>query len=335
MRRIRTFAEAGPRLVLLAVLALLAAAASLLVGPGLSWAEVWNPAPDSLAALILWELRVPRALTALLVGAALAGSGAVVQGMLRNPLAGPEVLGISAGAGAGALILLTVSGWPWGASGLTLGALAGAGLTALVILRLATVERRTSLTGVLLAGMALSSLLAGLTTLLLTLHRETQVGRYLFWLVGSLENRRWEQVGLLLPFTAAALVLMLILAGRLNVLALGETTARTLGLRVQPLKVLLLAAVVLATGSAVAVSGAIGFLGLLIPHMVRLLWGQDARWFVPLSALAGAGFLVAADTAVRLVFSPFEVPVGIFTALLGAPFFLVLLVRQQRREGGQ
>lgn len=335
MRRIRTFAEALPRLVLLAGLALLAAGVSLLVGPGLSWAEVWSPTPGSTAALILWELRLPRAVTGLLVGAGLAGSGAVIQGMLRNPLAGPEVLGISAGAGAGALILLTLSGWPWGASGLTLGALAGAGLTALVILKLATVERRTSLTGVLLAGMALSSLLAGITTLLLTLHRETQVGRYLFWLVGSLENRRWDQVALLLPSTVAALVLMVTFAGRLNVLALGESTARTLGLRVQPLKVLLLGAVVLATGSAVAVSGAIGFLGLLVPHMVRLVWGQDARWFVPLSALAGAGFLVLADALVRLVFSPFEVPVGIFTALLGAPFFLVLLIRQQRREGGR
>lgn len=333
MRRIRTFAEAAPRLLFLAALALVAALGSLLVGPGLSWAEVWNPSPGSTSALILWELRLPRAVTGLLVGAALGGAGAVVQGMLRNPLAGPEVLGISAGAGAGALLLLTVSGWPWGASGLTFGALAGAGLTAVVILRLATVERRTSLTGVLLAGMALSSLLAGITTLLLTLHRETQVGRYLFWLVGSLENRRWDQVALLAPCTLGALALMFALAGRLNVLALGEGTARTLGLRVQPFKVALLTAVVLATGSAVAVSGAIGFLGLLVPHMVRLVWGQDARWFVPLSALAGAGFLVLADAVVRLVFSPFEVPVGIFTALLGAPFFLVLLVRQQRREG--
>lgn len=331
MRRIRTFAEAAPRLVALGLVAAGAAAASLLVGPGLSWAEVWNPVPGSPAALILWELRLPRALVALLVGACLAASGAVVQGLLRNPLAGPEVMGISAGAGAGALVLVTVAGWPWGAGGLALGALAGAGLTAAVILRLATVERRTSLTGVLLAGMALSSLLSGITTLLLTLHRETQIGRYLFWLVGSLENRRWDQVLLLAPLAATALILMLVFAGRLNVLVLGETTARSLGLRVQPLKILLLAAVVLATGGAVAVSGAIGFLGLLVPHAVRLVWGQDARWFVPLSALAGAAFLLVADTLVRLVFSPFEVPVGIFTALLGAPFFLVLLVREQKR----
>lgn len=335
MRRIRTFAEAAPRLAVLGGLAFLATAVSLLVGPGLSWSEVWSPTPGSAAALILWELRLPRAVTGLLVGASLAGSGAVVQGMLRNPLAGPEVLGISAGAGAGALLLLTFSGWPWGASGLTLGALAGAGLTAFAILTLATAERRTSLTGVLLAGMALSSLLAGITTLLLTLHQETQVGRYLFWLVGSLENRRWDQVILVAPFTAVALTAMVFFAGRLNVLALGETTARTLGLRVQPLKMILLGAVVLATGSAVSVSGAIGFLGLLVPHVIRLLWGQDARWFVPLSALGGAAFLVSADLLVRLIFSPFEIPVGIFTALLGAPFFLFLLIRHQRREVGR
>lgn len=335
MRRIRTFAEAAPRLVVLGALAAAAAGLSLLVGPGLSWNEVWTPAAGSPAALILWELRLPRALTALLVGACLAASGAVVQGLLRNPLAGPEVLGISAGAGAGALILVTVVGWPWGAGGLTLGALAGAGLTAAVVLRLATSGRRTSLTGVLLAGMALSSLLAGVTTLILTLHRETQVGRYLFWLVGSLENRRWEQVLVLVGPAAGALAVMMTFSGRLNILSLGDTAARSLGLRIQPLKVVLLAAVAVATGSAVAVSGAIGFLGLLVPHAVRLLWGQDARWFVPFSALAGAGFLVVADTAVRAVFSPFEVPVGIFTALLGAPFFLILLVREQRAEGGQ
>jgi len=334
MRRIRTFAEAGPRLAVLGLLALVAAAASLLVGPGLAWTDLGKAVPGSPAALILWELRLPRALTGLLVGACLGASGAVVQGLLRNPLAGPEVLGVSAGAGAGALVLITWAGWPWGSGGLVLGALAGAALTAGLILWLATSQRRTSLTGVLLAGMALSSLLGGVTTLLLTVHRETQVGRYLFWLVGSLENRRWDQVVLLAPLAAGALGLMLVLAGRLNVLALGEATAQTLGLRVQPLKLAAFGAVVVATGASVAVSGAIGFVGLLIPHTIRLLWGQDARWFVPLSALAGAAFLVAADTLVRLVFSPFEVPVGIFTALLGAPFFLVLLVRHQR-EGGR
>jgi iron complex transport system permease protein len=118
-------------------------------------------------------------------------------------------------------------------------------------------------------------------------------------------------------------------AGRLNVLSLGEPTARSLGLRVQRLKLVLLSAVVVATGAAVAVSGAIAFIGLLVPHGVRLLWGQDARWFVPLSALGGALFLVAADSVVRLAFSPFEVPVGIVTALLGAPFFLMLLARRK------
>lgn len=331
MRRIRTFAEALPRLAALGALAIGATLMSLLVGPGLHWTGVGL---DPTSSLILWELRLPRTLTGFLVGAGLAASGAVVQGLLRNPLAGPEVLGISAGAGTGALVLLGITGWPWGAGVVTLGALAGAGVTAAVILALATPRgpgrRETSLTAVLLAGMALSSLLAGITTLILTLNRETQVGRYLFWLVGSLENRRWDQVAVLGGPVLVALGVMVALAGRLNVLSLGETTARTLGLRVQPLKLALLGAVALATGASVAVAGAIGFLGLLVPHAVRLLWGQDARWFVPLSAMVGGIFLVVADTLVRWAFSPFEVPVGILTALLGAPFFLFLLGRRGR-----
>lgn len=328
MRRIRTFAEAAPRLALLAGLAAAAAALSLLVGPGLSWAQLWHPDPT--AELIVWGLRLPRALTALLVGACLGASGAVVQGLLRNPLAGPDVMGVSAGSAAGAL-LLSLAGWGWGSAGLVLGAWAGATICAAVILRLATVRGATSLTGVVLAGMALSSLLSAVTTLVLTLSRETDIARFLFWLAGSLDNRRWDHVAVLAPAAAVSLAVMLVSAGRLNILAMGEPTARSLGLRVQRLKVLLLAAVVVATGAAVAVSGAIAFIGLLIPHGVRLLWGQDARWFVPLSALGGALFLVVADTVVRLVFSPFEVPVGIVTALLGAPFFLALLAKRRER----
>lgn len=326
MRRIRTFAEAAPRLGLLAGLALAVASVSLLAGPGLTWTQLWSG--DAVSGLIVGGLRLPRALTALLAGAGLAASGAVVQGLLRNPLAGPDVMGVSAGSAAGAL-LLSVTGLAWGSLGLAVGAWAGAAVGAAVILALSTARGRTSLTGVLLAGMALSSLLSAVTTLVLTLSRETDIARFLFWLAGSLANRRWEHVAVLAPVTLVGIAAMTAAAGRLNVLALGEQTARSLGLRVQPLKILLLCAVVLTTGAAVAVSGAIAFVGLLIPHTVRLLWGQDARWFVPLSALAGALFLVVADTAVRLVFSPFEVPVGIVTALLGAPFFLLLLARRR------
>ncbi len=326
MRRIRTFAEAAPRLAALAGLCLAAVAASVLVGPGLSWSELWSG--DASSTLIVGALRLPRALTAVLAGACLGASGAVVQGLLRNPLAGPDVMGVSAGSAAGAL-LVSLTGAAWGSLGLALGACAGAALCSALIFRLSTVRGVTSLTGVVLAGMALSSLLASATTLMLTLSHETDVARFLFWLAGSLANRRWEHVVVLAPAAALALVVMFSAAGRLNVLVLGEPTARSLGLRVQSLKILLLAAVVVATGAAVAVSGAIAFVGLLVPHAVRLIWGQDARWFVPLSALAGAALLTAADAAVKAVFSPFEVPVGVFTALLGAPFFLFLLWRRR------
>jgi iron complex transport system permease protein len=329
MRRIRTFADAGPRLALLAGLALLAAAASLLVGPGLGWPELWRFDPGSPAALIVGGLRLPRALVALLAGGCLGASGAVVQGLLRNPLAGPDVMGVSAGSAAGAL-LLSLAGASFGSWGLALGAWLGAAVCAVVILRLSTARGKTSLTGVVLAGMALSSLLSAVTTLILVLSRETDLARFLFWLSGSLSNRRWEHVAILAPAALTALSVMMISAGRLNVLVLGESTARSLGLRVQRLKIMLLGAVVLATGASVAVCGAIAFIGLLVPHGIRLLWGQDARWFVPLSAMGGALVLETADLAVRLIFSPYEIPVGIVTSLLGAPFFLALLI--QRRE---
>ena len=330
MRRIRTFAEAAPRLALLAGLALASAAASLLVGPGLGWAELWSFDPGSSAALIVGGLRLPRALTALLAGGCLGASGAVVQGLLRNPLAGPDVLGVSAGAAAGAL-MFSLAGLTWGSLGLSLGAWLGAAVCAVIILRLSTARGKTSLTGVVLAGMALSSLLSAATMLLLTVSHETDLARFLFWLAGSLANRRWEHLAVLAPAAAAALAVMITMAGKLNVLVLGETTARSLGLRAQRLKVLLLAAVVLATGASVAVCGAVAFIGLLVPHGIRLLWGQDARWFVPLSALGGSLVLVTADTVVRLVFSPYEIPVGVVTALLGAPFFLALLVKGRER----
>lgn len=329
MRRLRTFAEAVPRMAGLVALAGLATMGSLLIGPGIPWSEWGHLGPT--ANLILWELRLPRALCALLVGAGLAASGAVVQGMLRNPLASGEVLGISAGASAGALAMVALLGW---SSGAVLGALGGATLVALLVLLLSTSRRVTSLSALALAGMALSSLFTGVSTLLLTLGQETQVAQYLFWLVGSLEGRRWNHLLLLAPLTLGSLVVMLSLAGRLNVLALGETTARTLGLGVQPLKLLLLGSVVVASAASVSVSGAIGFVGLLVPHMVRMAWGQDSRWFVPLSALAGAAFLVVADALVRLAFGPFEIPVGVLTALLGAPVFLWLLLRRPKGGAG-
>lgn len=331
MQRIRTARDAWPWLAILGLAGIIAGLAGLVVGPGLDPRRILEWSQDPTARIIVGELRIPRVLCGYLVGAALASSGAVVQSLLRNPLAGPEVLGLSAGAGAGALTAASFTGGLWGALIPSLGAWIGATGAALVIITLATNRRGTSLTGVVLAGMALSSLLSGITTMLLTVHRETDISRYLFWLVGSLENRRWVQVFLVLGPVVASLGLFIALSGRLNILAMGDDVARTLGVRPQPLKVVFLGAVALATGASVAVAGAIGFIGLLVPHAVRLLWGQDSRWFIPLSALAGGFFLVLADVVVRLIFSPFEVPVGIFTALLGAPFFLALLVREQRR----
>jgi iron complex transport system permease protein len=277
--------------------------------------------------LVFWELRLPRALLAGIVGAGLAGAGAFVQGIFRNPLASPEILGVSAGASTGAVsaLLLGFSGL-WG---LGVGAFAGALLvTGLVFLLNSS---RPSLTGVLLAGLALSSLLSAISSLLLLLSGEVRLSQYFFWLAGSLQNRRWEHVIFALATVVPALLVLFFRSGRLNLAALGDETAATFGLPVVRFRLISLAWVAFLAAGCVATTGAIGFLGLMIPHALRLLWGEDARYFVPLSALAGAGFLTLADTLARLVVLPFELPVGLLTALLGGPFFIFLLLRTLRR----
>lgn len=277
---------------------------------------------------IVWELRMPRVLTAAGVGAGLALSGAVMQALTRNPLADPYLLGLSSGASLGAVAVLLL-----GASVLLPVAAFAGSMTALIAtLLLASALGRITPTRTVLAGLAVSSLASAVTSLVIfwTVTGDSY-REILGWLLGSLAGARWPAVGI----TVAAIVIAgipILLAGRtLDTFAFGDTTASALGVNVSGVRWGLLAATALLTGAMVSVSGAIGFVGLILPHAVRLLVGPRHRMLLPLVALVGAIFLIWADTLARSLFEPRELPVGIVTAIVGAPVFALLLTR---RRGG-
>lgn len=289
-------------------------------------------------ALILERVRLPRASAALLVGAALGLSGAVMQGLFRNPLASPYTLGLAGGASAGAALVIALGlEARWGVRALSLGAFLGGALAVALVYGMAQARRgRSSAPATLtliLAGVALGALFSALTSLLIALSAEPlKTQTIVFWLMGGLGRARWELLSSLAVAVALGLVVLGLLSRDLNVLALGEEGARHLGVRPGRVMALLLAVVTLLTGLAVALAGTIGFVGLITPHMLRLIVGPDHRVLLPASALGGAVFLLLADTAARTLLAPVELPVGVLTALCGAPFFLYLLLT---RRGGE
>ncbi|MBI2886324.1 MAG: iron chelate uptake ABC transporter family permease subunit [Chloroflexi bacterium] len=281
---------------------------------------------------ILFQIRLPRILLAGLVGAALGGAGAAYQGLFRNPLADPYLIGVAAGAGLGATVALLLPPLR-GVSTMTglvpLAAFAGAMATALLAYGIARTGRTLPVATLLLAGIAISSLASSLTSLLMALSGEEL--RVIFsWLMGSFALSSWERLLGTLPYMAASGTVILLLARALNVLQVGEEEARQLGLDVEWTKLLLVASASLATAAAVSVSGLIGFVGLVMPHVVRLLGGHDYRTMLPGAMLAGAAFLILADTIARTILAPMELPVGVVTAFSGAPFFLYLLRRRRQ-----
>jgi iron complex transport system permease protein len=284
------------------------------------------------AALILWEIRLPRVILAALVGSALAVSGAVLQGLLRNPLADPYLLGVSAGAsfGATAVIVTGMIGMVWGVSVVPLAALAGALVAVWLVYQLARVNGKLPVFVLILAGVAVGYLLAAGVSLLIFWGQE-RMHQVIFWLMGGFAGRNWSHVTLCLPYLAVGLGLAFAWARELNLLLGGEETAAQLGVEVERVKLVLIFAAALLTAAAVAVGGLIGFVGLVVPHVVRILAGPDHRVLLPACALAGGAFLVAADVVARTIVAPVEVPLGIITALTGGPFFLYLL---WRRKGG-
>jgi iron complex transport system permease protein len=287
---------------------------------------------DATQRSILLDLRAPRVLLGLAVGSLLAGSGAAYQGVFRNPLADPYLLGVAAGAGLGATLAI-VTGTASLAGGFVLPAAAFAGAT-LAVLVTAGLSLRSgapaSPASLVLAGVAVAALLAAVQTYLLQRHADSLRVVY-GWLLGRLSTVGWAEVRLVLPVLVVCSAVLVLLAGRLDVLAVGDEEATTLGMRPARTRMVILAFASLATATAVAVSGLIGFVGLIVPHGVRLIAGTRNRRVVPLSMLFGAAFLTLADVVARTVQAPAELPIGVITAFVGAPAFLLVLRSQQGR----
>jgi iron complex transport system permease protein len=320
-------------LALLAVLGLLALSTAVLCGSS----GCFNP---SVQADVLWELRLPRVLSAFSVGGLLAFAGALMQVLLRNPLADPYVLGVSGGAATGAMSMmliapaaLTAVGFQFGVQ---LGALCGAliaigllfGLARGALVQLKPVSA-ASPSGIrlILTGVMLASGFGALMTLVLSMAPDAQLRGMVFWLMGDLENS--QLYGPAWAALALAVAWAVVYAGQLNVLAHGDATAQLLGVPVARLRTMTLFVASLATACAVAAAGTIGFVGLVVPHAMRLLFGNDQRILLPASALAGGTALTLADLLARTVVAPVQLPVGVITALVGVPVFLVLLTRSR------
>jgi iron complex transport system permease protein len=290
------------------------------------------PFADNVDAQIFFIARLPRTLAAALVGAALAAAGVVLQGLLRNPLATPFTLGVSAGAALGAMIAIALAA-PFAAGGITAvpaasfaGSLAAAG----IVYWLASVRRRGLSTEVLLlAGVTLNSFFSAMILFVQYMTDFSQIFRVLRWLMGDLDVSGYAPIVAVLPLLAGAFAAFLWLARPLNLLSLGADHASARGLDVQRAQRVAFLSASLATGAAVSLAGPIGFIGIIVPHLVRLLVGSDNRIVLPSSALFGAAFLIACDLVARTIMAPVELPVGVITALVGGPFFLWLLIRHR------
>jgi iron complex transport system permease protein len=343
--RIAPLLGAGLAALLLAMLAgvLLGPAAVTLPGLAATLADLAGlaplPAEHARDAAILGVVRAPRVLLGAILGAGLALAGAVMQGLFRNPLADPGLIGVSAGAALLAVAAIVLGpGLFGGRAGLLglwllpLAAFAGGLGATLLIARLATSGGVTGVATLLLAGIAVNALCGALTGLLVFLADDRQVRDITFWTLGSLAGARWPQLPVALLLVLLPALLLLPLARPLNALTLGEREAFHLGIRVERAKRLAVALAAIAVSAGVALAGLVGFVGLVVPHVVRLLFGADHRLVLPGSALLGAALMVLADLAARSLAAPAELPVGVVTALVGAPFFLWLL--HQRAPGG-
>ncbi len=283
---------------------------------------------------IVWLLRMPRVVMAALVGAALGVAGAQMQGLFQNPLASPDIIGVSAGGSLGGVIALATGLSIRSMFYLPLLSFTGALLALLAVYGIATRRARTGIATLLLAGVAVNALIGAITSFLITVTwvRYEVAQQIVFWLMGGLANRTWAHVWLGIPGFVVGILLALAFARDLDILAAGEEVASSLGVEVERAKRILLINSALLTGAAVALSGAIGFVGLVVPHAVRLAIGPAHKRLIPASAITGAVFLVLADLLARTLDRPEEIQVGIVTAFFGAPFFLYLLMRRSREE---
>jgi len=298
--------------------------------PGIHLQNSW---PETFATILL-QVRLPHTILILLTGAALSGSGAVYQGIFRNPLADPYLIGVASGAGLGAVLAMTIN-WPGRVFGLYFvpaAAFIGASLTVALVYNLARIGKSAPTTTLILAGVAVSSFASSLTSFLMLRARE-DLQRALSWLLGGSILTGWSPVVAILPYLIVGLAALIVSGHTLNVLQFGDEQAHQLGINVERRKLVFTLAASLTTAAAVAFSGIIGFIGLIVPHVVRMLTGPDYRRLVPLSVLGGSSALLLADLLARVVLAPQTLPVGIVTALAGAPFFLFVL-RRARNQGG-
>lgn len=287
---------------------------------------------SSATGLILFGIRLPRALLSYVVGAALSISGVCMQGVFKNPMADPHILGVSSGAALGAALVI-VSGaqnTALGVGALPIGAFAGGALAVLFVLSLSRVRGRTSTVTLLLSGVAVSTFLSAMLSGILTLNHDKMESVYL-WTMGSFTAATWTKIAILTPIVAIGFLILRTYARDLNAMMMGEEEARSLGVNVARTQIIVLGASTLITATAVAFSGVIGFVGLMVPHAVRMLTGPDHRLTLPVSLLAGGLYLMLMDTIARTAFLPTELPVGVLTALIGGPFFLFLLKKSKNQ----
>jgi len=280
-------------------------------------------------------VRVPRIILAAIVGAALACCGVIFQALLRNPLADPYILGISSGAGLGAIIAI-VSGFTWtlwGRSPTAVFAFAGALLTVWLVWFIGRLTGRAHVTGLLLAGVVVNAFFSAMIMFLTSIARSQAVHRTIFWLMGNMGEESFPMMFLSGGCVLAGMAGLFFISPQLNVISFSEQDAKSMGVNTHRIRLIAFAIAAFITAIAVSLSGLIGFVGLIVPHAVRLVFGPDHRQLLPLSAVVGAIFLVAADTIARIAVAPAQLPVGVITALIGGPFFLVLLVRYTRKVG--
>jgi len=282
---------------------------------------------------IIFLVRFPRVLIAALAGTALAASGTVMQGMFRNPMADPGLLGISSGAGLGAVLAIKLGLAAASIYFMPIFAFIGAFLAILMIFLLSYRKGKVPVLTLILSGIAISTFIGALTNIVLTLSYDYQVKEFLFWSTGGLDGRRWEHVQLVILPIVISVALMFVYSRDLNILLMGEEEAKSVGLNAGRTRTILLILISVATASSVCVSGAISFVGLIVPHIMRLIVGPNHKILLPTSAIGGAIFLVVCDLISRVVVIPNEIGVGIITALIGAPYFLYLLLRS-KKEGG-
>lgn len=288
--------------------------------------------------IVIFDIRLPRAILGFLIGGGLAVSGAVMQGLFRNPLADPGLIGVSAGSSLGAVAMIVLGGGVlapvvhiFGIFALPIAAFIGGLVTTLLLYKVATRHGQTSIATLLLAGIALGSLALAATGILIYMADDRQLRDLTFWSMGSLAGSTWSKVTGAGPIIILSLLPLPFMARGLNALTLGEAAAFHMGVAVQRLKNVAIVSVAAAVGASVAVSGGIGFVGIVVPHILRMIIGPDHRFLLPASALLGGSLLIVADVVARTIVSPAELPIGILTAGVGGPFFLWMLLRQRSR----